>query len=57
MPKMKRFLLRTILFLLPLALLLLGGEVVLRLQPQAAKAHDTAMPLTGNLSDTLIPVS
>ena len=54
MPKMKRFLLRTFLFLLPLALLLVGGELVLRLQPNAAKAKDNAMRLTGNLIDTLI---
>ena len=51
---MKRFLLRTFLFLLPLALLLLGGEAVLRLHPNAAKDKDKAMRLTGSIIDTLI---
>ena len=51
---MKKFLLRTFLFLLPLALLLMGGEAVLRLHPNAAKAKDKAMRLTGSIIDTLI---
>ena len=51
---MKKFLIRTFLFLLPLALLLMGGEAVLRLHPNAAKAKDKAMRLTGSIIDTLI---